>query len=128
MEAKQLGNAEYRRLSVLNFNSSRFFIPCGRPRRRWSRPEEVLESNATGQCPASPMTPALVFICRRHIAALKLTLAAKGKITKLDFIGFQQFTGGQAESWRVTFAHGSQMRTIYLARNSMAAGLFMPDK
>jgi hypothetical protein len=54
-------------------------------------------------------------------------LTAKGKITKLDFLGFQSFPGGQAEMWRVTYEHGSQVWGIYVGPDGKIAGMGTHD-
>ena len=90
--------------------------------------QKALEANAKGDCPADLMGPGLLEACHQQIAVIQPMLTAKGKITKLDFLGFQQFPGGQAEMWRVTYEHGSQVWGINVGSDGKIAGMGTRDQ
>ncbi len=90
--------------------------------------QKALEANARGDCPADLMGPELLNACHQQIAAIQPMLTAKGKITKLDFLGLQQFPGGQAEMWRVTYEHGSQVWGIAVGPDGKIAGMGTRDQ
>jgi len=89
--------------------------------------QKALEANAKGDCPADLMGPGLLDACHQQIAVIQPMLAAKGKITKLEFLGLQQFPGGQAEMWRVTYEHGSQVWGIGVGPDGKIAGMGTHD-
>ena len=90
--------------------------------------QKALEANMKGECPADLMAPALLAACQQQIAAIQPMLSAKGKITKLDFLGVESFPGGQAETWRVNYEHGTpQVWKIAVGADGKIAGMFSHD-
>ncbi len=85
--------------------------------------QKALEANAKGDCPADLMGAGLLDACHQQIAGIQPMLTAKGKITKLDFLGMQ----GQGEMWRVTYEHGAQIWGIYVGPDGKIAGMFTHD-
>jgi hypothetical protein len=85
--------------------------------------QKALEANAKGDCPADLMGAGLLDACHQQIAGIQPMLTAKGKITKLDFLGMQ----GQGEMWRVTYEHGTQIWGIYVGPDGKIDGMFTHD-
>lgn len=85
--------------------------------------QKAIEANAQGTCPADLMGPELLAACQQQIAGIHPMLTAKGKITKLDFLGTQ----GQAEIWRVTYEHGDQVWGIAVGSDGKIAGMWTHD-
>jgi hypothetical protein len=69
------------------------------------------------------MGQGLLDACHQQIAAIQPMLTAKGKITKLEFLGMQ----GQAEMWRVTYEHGAQVWGIYVGPDGKVEGMGTQD-
>jgi len=89
--------------------------------------QKALEANAKGECPADLMGPGLLDACHQQIAMIKPLLAAKGKITKLDFLGTQDMQGTTVEMWRVTYEHGSQVWGIAVGPDGKISGMGTHD-
>ncbi len=89
--------------------------------------QKAIEANARGECPADLMGPGLLDACHQQIAAIQPMLIAKGKITKLDFLGSQQMQGMPLEMWRVNYEHGTQNWGIVVGPDGKIAGMFTHD-
>lgn len=85
--------------------------------------QKVLEASAKGECPADLMGQGLLDACHQQITAIQPMLTAKGKITKLEFLGVQ----GQGEMWRVTFEHGTQVWGIFVGPGGKVEGMGTQD-
>lgn len=85
--------------------------------------QKVLEASAKGECPADLMGQGLLDACHQQIAAIQPMLTAKGKITKLEFLGMQ----GQGEMWRVTYEHGTQVWGIFVGPGGKVEGMGTQD-
>jgi len=89
--------------------------------------QKAIEANAKGECPADIMGQGLLDACHQQIAAIQPMLTAKGKITKLDFLGTKQIQGTPVEMWRVTYEHGTQAWGIVVGPDGKIAGMFTQD-
>ena len=87
---------------------------------------KALEANAKGDCPADLMSPGLLAACQQQIAAIQPMLTAKGKITRLEFLG-PQGPDGRGELWLVVYEHGAQLWGIAVGPDGKIAGMFSHD-
>lgn len=74
--------------------------------------KQVLEEAAKGNCPASLMSPMLRGTCETQMPGMMQMLAAKGSISKSEFMGMQQSMSGPAEVYKVTCSAGTMMWMI----------------
>jgi hypothetical protein len=88
--------------------------------------KQVLAENAKGNCPASLMSPLLKGACETQMPAMGQTLAAKGSVTKTEFMGMQQSQMGPAEVYKVTFSAGTMMWMINTGPDGKILVLWSP--
>ena len=89
--------------------------------------QKALEANARGDCPADLMGADLLVACHQQISVIQSMLSAKGKITRLEFLGTQQGPGGQAETWLVVYERGAQLWGVSVGPDGKIAGMFSRD-
>ena len=74
--------------------------------------KQVLAESAKGNCPKSLMNAMLRGACESQMPNMGQQLAAKGHITKTEFMGMQPSGMGPAEVYKVTFSAGVMMWMI----------------
>jgi hypothetical protein len=88
--------------------------------------KQVLGESAKGNCPASLMSPMLLGACQSQMPGMGQSLAAKGPITKTEFMGVQQSQMGPAEVYKVTFNAGTMMWMINTGPDGKILVLWSP--
>lgn len=89
---------------------------------------KALEAYAQGECAADMLGPQLLDACQQQISVLKSMIGSKGHITDLEFLGSKAIPGGQAEMYRVTYEHGSQIWGIAMGPDGKVAGMGTHDQ
>jgi len=89
--------------------------------------QKALEANAQGNCPADLMAADLRTACLQQIVDIQPMMSAKGKITRLEFLGAQTNPAGQVETWLVVYEHGAQLWTISVGPDGKISGMFSKD-
>ena len=74
--------------------------------------KQAIVESAKGNCPASLMSPMLLGACQSQMPGMGQALAAKGAISKTEFMGMQASQMGPAEVYKVTFSTGTMMWMI----------------
>lgn len=68
---------------------------------------QALRSSASGNCPATIMSPMLQDACERQMPNMANSLRQLGSIKSAAYRGEQQSANGLAEVYRVTFERGT---------------------
>lgn len=88
--------------------------------------KQVLVESAKGNCPASLMSPMLLGACQSQMPNMGKGLAARGSISKTEFMGMQQSGMGPAEVYKVTFGSGTMMWMINTGPDGKIVVLWSP--
>jgi hypothetical protein len=88
--------------------------------------KQVLGESAKGNCPASLMSPMLLGACQSQMPGMGQALAARGAISKTEFMGMQQSQMGPAEVYKVTFGTGTMMWMINTGPDGKILVLWSP--
>ena len=87
---------------------------------------QALAESAKGNCPESIMSPLLRGACQSQMPGMKTAMAAKGSITKTEFMGMQASQMGPAEVYTVTFSSGTMMWMINTGPDGKIVVLWSP--
>lgn len=88
--------------------------------------KQALAESAKGNCPSSLMSPMLLGACQNSMPGMGQALAAKGSITKTEFMGMQASQIGPAEVYKVTFSAGAMMWMINTGPDGKIQVLWSP--
>lgn len=88
--------------------------------------KQVLGESAKGNCPASLMSPMLRGACESQMPGMGQALAARGAISKTEFMGMQQSQMGPAEVYKVIFGTGTMMWMINTGPDGKILVLWSP--
>lgn len=88
--------------------------------------KQVLTDSAQGNCSASLMSPMLLGACQSAMPGMGQALAAKGAISKTEFIGMQASQMGPAEVYKVNFSTGTMMWMINTGPDGKILVLWSP--